>query len=162
MPSNTLLGASPHSLNVNNICWAIFSLKLAILSVEFREECSINNRTNEQLSAKYFKSIVPFNLQISLLWHIGYLICLWVLTWLGSDRTRIWTRIVRLQRLGTVYTRGKVVSGYRRRGLVPSHLCHRLLAHVSDLFLFSLSFIHSSVVWGITSYSTNTGGYKQT
>lgn len=43
MPSNTLLEVSPHRLNVNNIYWATFSLKLAILSLELREECDINN-----------------------------------------------------------------------------------------------------------------------
>lgn len=35
--SNTMLEGSPHRLNVNNICQAIFSLKLPILCLESRK-----------------------------------------------------------------------------------------------------------------------------
>lgn len=157
MPANTLLGACPHRLSVNNICWAMFRLKLATLSVEFREECNTNSSLLSILKALYHLGITSafFDSQ-------EHTICLCVLIWPGSDtKTQIRTRVVRLQRLGTVYAREKVVLGYGKLGFVPPHLCHRLLVRVSDLLLFFLSFIPSFVVPGLTSCSTDTGGYGQ-
>lgn len=139
MPSNTLSEVSPRRLNVN-IYWVTFSLKLDTLSLELREECNINNNEDHwTVLAKYFKSTVSFNLQICLLWPWEYLIYLHVLTWEASDRTRVWTGIVRLQRPATVYATGKVISGYKRLGLVPPHLYPRLLAPSQTCFYFLLA-----------------------